>query len=302
VLSRVPGVISYSWAEVMDYENVKEYLAEQLKKFHPGTFKVEAHRVDKSFPMTSPEINSDIGAFVADNFGWKVKLDKPEMRIYIEIIGGKSYVFFDKVPGVGGLPVGSAGKLLLLISPGMDSPVAGYMMLRRGAELTALHFSQGPVGLKKVKQYVELLNSYSPRDIELVVIDHREMFGKYANALKRVKREEWTCVFCKYVMLKEAERISKEKGALGIVTGDSLGQVASQTLNNMMVESMGLSIPVYRPLIGMDKVDIERIARDTGSLSIFLSAKEENCPFRPRHVVTEAEPSKFRKIMKLSEP
>ncbi len=303
VLGRIPGIISYSPAVEMSYEEIPNYLKTALSGRNPASFKVEAHRVDKNFPRTSPQINEEIGAFVVDHFGWSVNLTNPELIIGIEIIDSRSYVFFDKYPGVGGLPVGSAGKLLLLISPGMDSPVAGYMLLRRGANIVALHFSQGPLGEEKVRKYIKKLSEYTPRDIELVIIPHHEIMDKYVQALKDTKREEWTCVFCKYLMLREAERVANEKGALGIITGDSLGQVASQTLQNMMVESMAAHLPIYRPLIGMDKVDIESIAREIGTLPIFLAMQEENCPFRPSHVVTTASQSKFLEIKrKISEP
>ncbi|NPA75927.1 MAG: tRNA 4-thiouridine(8) synthase ThiI [Euryarchaeota archaeon] len=302
VLARVPGVVSYSWAEEMEYQEVENYLERVLNGYSPESFKVEAHRIDKNFYKTSPEINEELGAFIVDKFGWKVNLTNPELIIGIEIINGRAYVFLRSESGVGGLPVGTAGKLLLLISPGMDSVVAGFMMLRRGATLHALHFSQGPVGEEKVRRYVALLSDYSPEQVPLTVISHAEIFESVVDKLKAKHRPEWTCVMCKYTMLQEAGRIAERVGALGIVTGDSLGQVASQTLQNMRVESTGTALPIYRPLVGMDKVEIERIARKIGSFSIYLSEKEEECPFRPRHVITEATPQKFAGILSLLNP
>ena len=298
IVAKCPGVVSVSPAREMKYEEVKEYLLRELEDFNPASFRVSAHRVDKKFSMTSQEINEDIGAFIVENFGWRVNLDSPDLVVGIEIINGRAYVFFESYRGVGGLPVGTAGKLLLLLSPGMDSPVAGYMMLRRGAKIVALHFSQGPVGEEKVKRYVRKLSEYAPKDIEINIVPHEKILGKYAEKLKKIKREEWTCVLCKYLMLKEASEFAERIGALGIVTGDSLGQVASQTLHNMMLESRASKLPIYRPLIGMDKVEIESIAKEIGTYDIFLSAKEEECPFRPRHVITVSSEARFENVLK----
>ncbi len=297
-LSKVPGIVSYSLADEMEYEEIFPYLQKELQNYNPKDFKVEAHRVDKSFPKKSPEINEEVGSFIVEKFKWKVNLKNPELIVGIEIINSKAFVFFSKNRGVGGLPVGSAGKLLLLISPGMDSSVAGFMMLRRGAEISALHFSQGEIGEKKVRKYVEKLSEFSPREIELKVIPHRDILGKYAEKLKNMRKERWTCVLCKYLMLKEAEKYAKKIGALGIITGDSLGQVASQTLNNMYSAQIGNEMPVYRPLIGMDKVDIEKIAREIGTYDIFISEKEEKCPFRPRYVSVQTNVERFKEILK----
>ncbi len=298
LISRCPGVVSVSPAKELEYEEVEPYLISSLKGLKPSSFAVHTQRLDKNFPKTSPEINAEIGERIVREFGWKVDLNNPDLVVGIEIINSKAYVFFETLPGIGGLPVGTAGKLLLLLSPGMDSPVAGYMMMRRGAVIYALHFSQGPVGEKKVRRYVKALSEYSPREINLMIIPHTAVLDKYRKMLKTIKRDEWTCVLCKYLMLKEADKIAKKVGALGIVTGDSLGQVASQTLHNMMLETRATDYPIYRPLIGMDKVDIERIAKEIGTYDIFISEKEEECPFRPRHVVTRSKPEKFEEILK----
>ncbi len=301
VFSKIPGIVSYSPAEELEYADIKEYLKHELAKLAPTprNFRVSAQRIDKSFPKKSPEINEEIGSFVVKNFGWKVNLKEPELNIGIEIIKSKAYVFFEKYAGIGGLPVGSAGPLLLLISPGMDSPVAGFMMLRRGAKITALYFSQGKIGEEKVKKYIEKLSEYTPKDIELHIIPHAGIFSEYREKLKAVKREEWTCIVCKYIMLKTASELAKERKLLGIVTGDSLGQVASQTLQNMYIESSGSKLPIYRPLIGMDKLDIERISKKIGTYKIYQSIKEEKCPFKPEHVLATANHEKFEEVAKL---
>ncbi len=299
ILSKTPGIVSYSIAEEMNYNEIKKYLLYALKDKHPESFRVRAQRIDKRFPKKSPEINEDIGSFVYEQFGWKVNLKNPELEIGIEIINSNAYVFFEKIKGIGGLPVGTAGKLLLLLSPGMDSPVAGYMMMRRGANIIALHFSQGPKGEEKVRKYIEKLSEFAPEKIELLTIPHKDIFLDVKEKLKKAKREEWTCIFCKYIMFKKASEIAKEVDALGIVTGDSLGQVASQTLQNMYIESSSSSVPIYRPVIGMDKVEIENISKRIETFEPYLEIKEEKCPFKPEHVIATAKWNKFEEVKKM---
>ena len=169
--------------------------------------------------------------------------------------------------------------------------------MRRGAKIIAVHFSIASEE-EKVKKYVEKLSEFSPRDVELIVVPYRENLQKYSDALRQLKKQEWICVFCKYGMLKKAGEIAEKEGALGIVTGDSLGQVASQTLENMRIISTATKIPIYRPLIGLDKIDIERMARDIGTYDVFLYYGEKKCPFRPNHVVVQGNYKKFEDILK----
>ncbi len=295
-VAKCPGVVSVSPAREMDYEEIFPYLERELSNYRPKSFKVETQRVDKRYPKKSQEINEEVGGFIVEKFGWKVDLKNPELVVGIEVIDSKFYVFFERIPGVGGLPVGSAGKLVLLISPGIDSPVAGFLMLKRGAEIVALHMSHGEEGERRVREIVKVLSMYSPREIEIHILDHSAVLKDVASNLARLKKERWVCVFCKYTMVKMACDFAKKHGALGLVMGDSLGQVASQTLDNMNVVSRGCDLPIYRPLIGMDKMEIERIARNIGTYDLFLSWKELSCPFRPRYVVTNARVEEFERI------
>jgi len=298
LIAKCPGVVSVSPAKEMDYGEISDYLSQALKDFRPASFKVETQRIDKEFPRTSQEINEEVGEFVVREFGWKVNLKNPELIIGIEIINHKAYVFFERFPGIGGLPVGSAGKLVALISGGIDSPVAAYLMMRRGAEIIAVHFRHSEREEEKVRKIIRALEEYTPREIELKVIDHFSILERYVKKLREIGKERWICVFCKYSMLKIAEKTARERNALGIVTGDSLGQVASQTLENLYIESRATKYPIYRPLIGMDKIEIEKIARDIGTYDIFLSYPEEKCPFKPRYVVTKGDWEKFQEILK----
>ena len=295
IIAKCPGVVSLSPARKMRYEEIFQYLKEELKKFDVVDFRISARRIDKKFPKKSMDINMEIGDFVVKNFGWKVNLKDPHLNIGIEIIDSYAYVFFESIEGVGGLPVGASGRVVSLISSGIDSPVSTFLMMKRGARVIALHYNTND-SEKKVRKYVDILNQYSPRDIELIVENHGELVEKYLKKLRDVKREEWTCIFCKYLMLARAEEIAREKHALGIVTGDSLGQVASQTLENMFIMSSGIRMPVYRPLIGMDKKEIEKIARKIGTYDVFVSSEEFKCPFKPKYVITEGDYKKFMEI------
>ena len=298
IIAKVPGVVSVSPAEVMDYNEIPNYLKEALKGKSPRSFKVETQRLDKTFLRTSIEVNREVGAFVVNEFGWKVDLEDPELVIGIEIIGGKVYVFFEKIKGVGGLPVGTQGKVVVLLSGGIDSPVAAFLMLKRGAEIIAVHFDQGMNARKVVEKVVEILNEYSPSPIELIVENHFEILKPYVLTLNKLGRREWTCVVCKVAMLRRAAEIARERGALAIVTGDSLGQVASQTLTNLYFETMSADFPIHRPLIGLDKEEIVEIAREIGTYGAFLEYPYCDCPFRPERVVTQGKLEEFERIRK----
>ncbi|ACJ16341.1 Hypothetical thiI [Thermococcus onnurineus NA1] len=301
IIAKVPGVVSVSPAREMNYEEVPDYLKEALKGLNPRSFKVETQRLDKAFLKTSVEVNREIGAFIVREFGWKVDLENPELTIGIEIIKGKAYVFFEKIKGVGGLPVGTQGKVVVLLSGGIDSPVAAFLMMKRGAEIIAVHFDQGKNAKNVVEKTVEILNDYSPKDIELIVENHFEVLRPYVAVLSRINMLEWTCVLCKVAMLRRAAEIAREEGALGIVTGDSLGQVASQTLANLYFETMSVRFPVHRPLLGMDKEEIVKIAREIGTYQAFLEYPYCDCPFRPERVVTQGKYGEFLKILDILE-
>lgn len=298
IVSKIPGVVSVSIAEELEYDDVKNYLLNELKKFDPKDFRISTHRVDKKFPKTSMEIDKELGAFVVKNFNWKVNLKAPELNIGIEIIEGKAYVFFEKIKGIGGLPSGSQGRLVALISSGIDSPVATFLMLKRGVDVTAVHFYQTLEEKENVEEIIQTLNKYSVRDIELVSIEHEKSMNPLISGLKEIRRTEWTCIFCKVNMLKTAQKIAKEREALGIITGDSLGQVASQTLKNLYIESSAVELPIYRPLVGLDKEEITIISKRIGTFDTFMKMPNTSCIFRPSSVVTQGKFEEFQKIMK----
>ncbi|MDI3502957.1 MAG: tRNA uracil 4-sulfurtransferase, partial [Archaeoglobi archaeon] len=218
-----------------------------------------------------------------------VNLEEPDVEIFIEIRDDKCYIYDEIIPGIGGLPRGVSGKLVSLFSGGIDSPVAAFLMMKRGCEIIPLYIKNGFSGdesLKRAKEVAEILRSYQP-DFELLVSDVSERFRKLLKYASERGVERYACVLCKRLMYREAERIARECGALGIVTGESIGQVASQTLDNLLVISSATSLPVYRPLIGMDKIEIERIAREIGTFEL-SSRSTEPCRAVPKKPATKS--------------
>lgn len=291
IVAKTPGVVSVSSAEIVDEEEIESYL-EKFSNIRPSSFRVFVQRVDKSYPKNSLQIAREIGNIIRKKFDWRVDLNNPEFTLFIEVIEGKFYVFTEKVKGIGGLPVGTQGKLVALLSGGIDSPVASFFMMRRGAEIVALHFSSKGTEAT-VSRIVKKLGEI--HNVDLIVEDHRKLIEPYIDRLQTMNRKEWTCIVCKSLMIKRASELAKEIGALGIVTGDSLGQVASQTLDNLYLESMMATVPIYRPLIGLDKAEIEKIAREIGTYDL---ASNTRCPFSQRRVITRGNPQEFVRIAK----
>ncbi|EEB74162.1 hypothetical protein [Thermococcus sp. AM4] len=186
-------------------------------------------------------------------------------------------------------------KAVTLLSSGIDSPVAIYLMLRKDVEVVPVHFRQDSIKEEKVHELWEVLRRYGKLD-ELIVVDFAEEHVPVFERLKELKKERWTCVFCKWLMLRRACRIGHEVGASTIITGDSLGQVASQTLDNLLIVSRASDLPVLRPLIGLDKEEIVWIAKEIRTFEI--SAREEpGCPFTPMYPIVRGSPGEFNKVL-----
>ncbi len=293
-LSRVLGVVSYSPAwEFPTLEEVKDFLAQQEALFSgASSFRITASRADKNYPLTSPEIERELGAVVHEKFSVPVNLKQPQINVGVEYIDEFFYVYFEKMPGWGGLPVGVSGKLVVLLSGGIDSPVAAFLMMKRGAELVLLHFRKNPID-DRIGEIHRALSAYAVgREPELVVMDLGKVKKFYDLARRRDETHRYMCVLCKHMMLRTAEKLAFKKGALGIVTGDSLAQVASQTLENLAAQRYGLKLPVYSPLIGLDKTEIVNIAKKIGTYEPSIHHKEKPCPLHP-HPVTRARMDKF---------
>lgn len=300
-LSKVLGIDFYSPVVTFGYdlqavENyIKTELGERLRK--AKSFRITAKRSDKNFPIASMEVQRRLGAAVQAEFGTPVDLKNPEIEIFVEIAGGRIWVFTDAYRGFGGLPVGSSGKLVSLLSGGIDSPVASFLMMRRGAELILLHIEIEGEDIEVVKRIWRKLSEYARgREPQLIILKRSEICPVQPDAVKGMGLERYTCVICKHYMLKAAERIAQEHGAMGIVTGDSVGQVASQTLENLRAYRYGIQLPIYSPLIGFTKNETIQWARRIGTYDISIAHKEipQCAPERP---VTRVSLEKFRQII-----
>ncbi|MGC8565908.1 MAG: tRNA uracil 4-sulfurtransferase ThiI [Thermoplasmata archaeon] len=298
VYSKIFGIRSYSPAieSSLDLDEIYNSIRNLILERKFKTFRISTQRLWKGYEKTSMGINEKIGEFVIRDFSKKVDLEKPDLNIGIEILNDRSYIFTEKYQGPGGLPYAIEGKVLMLISGGIDSPVAAYLLMKRGADLTFLHYKTNDEILKKVKNLINIIESYAPKSLDLIVEDHRDLLKDVIINLESMRERKWTCVFCRYSMLKRAEEIARGIGALAIGTGESLGQVASQTLNNISVENLATNMPVLRPLIGLDKIEIENIAIKIGTFNASISIKGCGCPFLPIHPITSASIEKFIKL------
>ncbi|RLG49050.1 MAG: tRNA 4-thiouridine(8) synthase ThiI [Thermoproteota archaeon] len=291
VISKVFGVRSVSHAVELpaDLETLKR-AAIELASGSSGSFAVRVQRVTKEFPLTSTEVARVVGGAVKASTGRPVDLSSPDQTIFIEIIGDMAYLFDSKVEGPGGLPLGSQGSAVALVSGGIDSPVAAWMVMRRGVSVRPVHMRLTEEGEEQFLRAVSALEEYSPRSLDPLVVDHRETLEEVAARLRDAGAPEWTCIFCKRLMLLEAARTAERLRASAVVTGESIGQVASQTLANMAVISRGIDALVLRPLVGMNKEDIVRLAERIG---VMAGYRPVECPLRPARVITGASWDRF---------
>ncbi len=263
-----------------------EYLAEQLESAR--TFKVEAKRSDKRFPMKSPEICAEMGGAVLDRFPHlKVDVHDPDVTVVVEIREEKAFVHAGQQDGAGGLPVGSSGKAMLLLSGGIDSPVAGYMIARRGAKVSAIHFEAPPYtsdrARMKVEKLAKIISAYCG-EIDFYCVP----FTKIQELLRDNCPEEFFTILMRRLMMEIAQRICEREGIQALVTGESLGQVASQTMYAMVCTDAVCRLPVFRPCIGLDKSEIVETARKIDTFDTSILPYEDCCTvFTPKHPRTK---------------
>lgn len=251
-----------------------------------GTFAVRTKRADKSFPLPSPEISRVIGTAVQARTNAAVDLDEPQLTINVEVVQGEAFVTFERLPGPGGLPVSTSGTVLALLSGGIDSPVAAYRMMRRGCRVEFVHFHGAPYqdrsSRDKVMELARLLTRY-----ELESRLHLIAFGEVQRQIVAQVRRPYRVVLYRRMMMRIAEVLAARLGAGALVTGESLGQVASQTLANLAVTEAAAGMLVFRPLIGMDKAEISAQAERIGSFEISIQPDQDCCQlFVPRHPAT----------------
>ena len=251
------------------------------------TFKVEVKRADKTFDMTSMELERHLGGVVLNLFpNLKVDLYNPELVLFVELrVNKKTYIYKSLLPCAGGLPLGSAGKALLLLSGGIDSPVAGYLMSKRGLRLEAVHFHSYPYTSVQAKEKViELANLISKYCGEIKL--HVVSFTEIQEQIHKNCDEEYMITIMRRIMMRIAERICHENDLGAIVTGESLGQVASQTMQSMTVTNSVVSLPVFRPVIAYDKEEIMSVAKKIGTYETSILPYEDCCTvFLPKNPV-----------------
>lgn len=271
------------------------YLKDQLSRAR--TFKVEAKRSDKLFPMKSPEICRELGAVLLEHFPHlKVDVNSPEVLVMAEVREHAAYLHAGQTPGAGGLPVGSSGKGTLLISGGIDSPVAGWMMARRGIELTAVHFESPPYTSERAREKVLMLLG------KLVpwcgyIRCHVVPLTRVQEIIRDTCPEEYFTLLLRRFMMRLAERAARADGCGALITGESVGQVASQTMAALGVTDAAVSLPVFRPLIGMDKLEIIARARQIDTYETSILPYEDCCTvFTPRHPRTRPQLSTVEDI------
>ncbi len=267
-------------------EIVPEYIKTKISK--AKTFKVESKRADKNFPLTSPEISRECGSAILSRFpNLRVDVDNPDVTVRVEIRDFGAYIHCGTQDGAGGMPANSAGKALLLLSGGIDSPVAGYLTAKRGVNIDAVHFESYPYtseqAREKVIELAEIMSQYCGK-IYLNVIS----VTKIQEAIRDKCREEYFTLILRRFMMRLAEKLALKYDDKGIITGESIGQVASQTLGAMMVTNAVLTkVPAFRPLIALDKEEIVKISRKIGTFDTSILPYEDCCTvFTPRHPVT----------------
>lgn len=293
-VSKIFGIAAFSVAGVTekDFEKIKtavvDFLADDLRKVK--TFKVNAKRSDKRFPLTSPEICREIGGVILGAVpSLSVDVHHPEMVVTVEVRDKNVFIHGNQIKGAGGMPVGSSGRAALLISGGIDSPIAGYMMAKRGLVLDAIHFAAPPYTSKraemKVKQLASIVARYSGR-INFAVVP----FTEIQEAIKDNCPEELFTIIMRRMMMRISLILAERDGCKALITGESLAQVASQTIGAIACTDAVSTMPVFRPLIGMDKEEIINIARKIDTFEVSLQPYEDCCTvFTPKHPRTRPE-------------
>jgi tRNA uracil 4-sulfurtransferase len=271
-----------------DFRALADAILADLEGTEVSTFRVSARRADKRIPYTSPQIEREVGGLIKQAKGWTVDLEQPALTIHLEMLTDHAFYFFGKEPGAGGLPTGTGGRLACLLSGGIDSPVAAYRMMRRGCHVFFVHFHSYPIlsraSQEKVREIATLLTQYQQRS-RLALVP----FGELQQQVVLAVPPEFRVVIYRRLMLRIAERLARRWHAKALVTGEVVGQVASQTLENLTTIADACGMEILRPLVGMDKDEISDQAARLGTLSISNIPDQDCCTlFTPRHPATRA--------------
>jgi tRNA uracil 4-sulfurtransferase len=284
------GVANFSLVErtSKDIDVLRSRILESIDASHFASFRIETQRGDKTFPFISPEINRQLGAAVKQRSGARVDLTHPELTITVEILPQDAFFGFDKIHGAGGLPVGASGRVVSLISGGIDSPVAAYRMMQRGCRLIFVHFHSAPYLDKTSQEKVRVLVATLTRHQYLSRL-YLVPFGEIQRQIVAAVARPLRVVLYRRMMLRIAEALARTEKAKALVTGESLAQVASQTLENMAVIEQAAGLPILRPLVGMDKQEIIDQARRIGTFDTSSIPDQDCCQlFVPKHPATKA--------------
>lgn len=287
-IRHVFGIANFSLAGAApnDFDLLAAAILRDLGDRQPESFRTSARRADKRFPFTSPQIEREVGGRIKQARGWRVDLDEPALDIHIELLPEHAFYFFDKEPGAGGLPTGTGGRVACLLSGGIDSPVAAFRMMRRGCTVLLVHFHSYPIlsraSQEKARELAALLTRHQLRS-RLVLVAFGELQQQVVLAVPAALR----VVVYRRLMMRIAERIGRRWHARALVTGEVVGQVASQTLENMTTIASAATLEVLRPLVGMDKDEITNEAERIGTLPISNIPDQDCCQlFTPRHPST----------------
>ena len=290
VLSDTFGLAYFAFAKTVsqDIRIIREESLSILNESQFDTFKIKARRPDHRFILSAQQVNEDVGAFILSKINKTVKLNHPDITCYIDIVQGVVYIYTEKIIGPGGLPTGANGKVVGLLSAGIDSPVATILAMKRGASVILVHFHSVPItnedSIEKVKKLTEVLRRYQSRiHLYLVALTpiQKEILVK--------TKEKFRILLYRRFMLRIAEMIAKKEKAKALITGESLGQVASQTLGNIAAIESVSTIPILRPLIGMDKQEIMDLAKHYGTYNISILPDQDCCSlFVPKSPATNA--------------
>ena len=303
ILKNIPGISNFYFAvsEEKDLKKINKKTVELLKNYlqveNKKTFKIEARRADKKFRLKSPEINAKVGEYVLENTKLKVDVHNPDLEVVVDIGNKNCFIYFEKTNGIGGLPVGTTGNLISLISGGIDSPVASYMMNKRGAKNIFAHFKNKMInntGDDKIENLVKELSRFQGKS-KLYIIPFEEFQKEIIAKIPSKNR----MIIYRRIMFRLAEMIAKKENAKGFVTGDSLSQVASQTLENINVIYNTANYPVFSPLIGMNKQEIIDLAVKIKTYETSILPYQDCCSFLiAKHPETKA---KLDEILKQEE-
>ena len=285
---RVFGIANFSYAgrATLEFDALASAILADLGDAEPATFRVRVRRSDKRFPLTSPQIEREVGGRIKEAKGWRVDLDAGALTIHVEMMPDHAFYFFGKEPGAGGMPTGTGGRVACLLSGGIDSPVAAYRLMRRGCSVLLVHFHSYPIlsraSQEKVREIAALLTTYQLRS-RLILVP----FGDLQQQVVLAVPAQLRVVIYRRLMMRITEKLARAWRARALVTGEVIGQVASQTLDNLTNIAEATTLEVLRPLVGMDKDEITAEAARLGTYPISIIPDQDCCQlFTPRHPST----------------